>query len=320
MFTIKRSIVINKFGKKNEILYIRSTIKEERNYMLTFKTPILTAPFKEHPVADITREEPQEFDIKPEDKFTLEHYCKALLLKIITLNKSKIKPFIRYQVEILSDPFVWLNKLEKLIDLNREQFITKDENCKLDKALMVIEVFRQEIETGKFSNSKYNFKKVKQKIQCYKSPEEKLSYLLEVKTEYLQYKPPLIDPTEVAFDIQCDLEMTLLKTQVKLKKRSLSTTEDEKSKRSLSEVEGLPKLQINSKLNCFVDVFYQMMYEKQINGKPYLSATPSEVAEVISKIFIDKEGNEISQDSVKTILRPSRFEKRPKGNARLNID
>ncbi|MDF2453968.1 MAG: hypothetical protein K0S26_3472 [Bacteroidota bacterium] len=62
-----------------------------------------------------------------------------------------------------------------------------------------------------------------------------------------------------------------------------------------------------------------MMYEKQINGKPYLSGTPNEVAKVISKIFIDKEGNEISQDTVKTILRPSRFEKRPKGNARLNI-
>ncbi len=280
--------------------------------MLTLKKPIITAPFKEHPVADITREEPQEFDIKLEDKFTLDNYCYALLLKIVTLNKSKIKPFIRYQVEMLSDPFVWLNKLEKLIDLNREQFTTKDQNCKLDKSLMVIEVFRQEIESGKFSNSKFNFKKVKQKIQCYKSPEEKLSYLLELKTEYLQFKPAALPPGEVAFDIQCDLEMTLLKSQRKLSKKSSP------EKRSLSAAKG-PKLQINSKLNSFVDVFYQMMYEKQINGKPYLSGTPNEIAEIISKSFIDKDGNEISQDTVKTILRPSRFEKRPKGNARLDV-
>lgn len=61
------------------------------------------------------------------------------------------------------------------------------------------------------------------------------------------------------------------------------------------------------------------MYEKQVNGKSYLSATRNEVVEVISKIFIDKEGNEISQDTVKTILRPSRFEKRPKGNVRLDM-
>ncbi len=282
--------------------------------MLTLKNPIITAPFKEHPVADITCEEPQEFDIKVEDKFTLDKYCHGLLSKIVTLNKSKIKPFIRYQVEMLSDPFIWLNKLEKLIDLNREQFITKDCNCKLDKALMVIEVFRQEIESGKFNNSKFNFKKVKQNIQCYKSPEEKLSYLLELKTEYLQFKPPFTDPAEVAFDIQCDLEINLLKSQRKLNSKKKET-------KPVLNVDGgrLPKLQINSKLNSFVDVFYQMMYEKQINGKPYLSATPNEVAEVISKIFIDKEGNEISQDTVKTILRPSRFEKRPKGISRIDI-
>lgn len=285
--------------------------------MLTLKNPIITAPFKEHPVADITCEEPQEFDIKVEDKFTLDKYCHGLLSKIITLNKSKIKPFIRYQVETLSDPFIWLNKLEKLIDLNREQFISKDQNCKLDKALMVIEVFRQEIESGKFSNSKFNFKKVKQKIQSYKSPEEKLSYLLELKTEYLQFKPLVVDPSEVAFDIQCDLEINLLKTQRKLTKKALTDTSAKN--RIISKAEGLPRLQINSKLNSFVDIFYQLMYEKQVSGKPVLVGTPNEVAEVISKVFIDKDGNEISQDTVKTILKPSRFEKRPKGNARFDV-
>lgn len=284
--------------------------------MLTVKTPIITAPFQEHPIVDTSCMEPQEFDIKLEEKFTLENYCQALLLKLLTLNKSKIKPFIRYQVEMLSDPFIWLNKLEKLIDLNREQFTTKDHNCKLDKALVVIEVFRQEIESGKISTSKFNFKKVKQKIQCYKTPEEKLSYLLELKTEYLQFKPAVLPPGEVAFDIQCDLEMDLLKTQRKLSKKKSTESPVQKSPESRGT---LPILQINSKLNSFVDVFYQMMYEKQINGKPYLSGTPNEVAEVISKIFIDKEGNEISQDTVKTILRPSRFEKRPKGISKLNI-
>jgi len=171
--------------------------------------------------------EPQEFDIvlavpeqaapgSRESKGTLEQYCQGMLLKILTLNKSKIKPFIRYQAEILSDPFIWLNKLEKLIDLYCDHFTTKEHNIKIDKALVVIKLFRQEIESGKFNNSKFNFKKVKQKIQCYKTPEEKLSYLLELKTEYLQFKPAAIPPGEVAFDIQCDLEMDLLKTQRKL--------------------------------------------------------------------------------------------------------
>ena len=72
--------------------------------MLTVKTTIITAPFKEHPIVDTSCVEPQEFDIKLEEKFTLEQYCQGLLLKILTLSKSKIKPFIRYQVEMLTDP------------------------------------------------------------------------------------------------------------------------------------------------------------------------------------------------------------------------
>src|SRR5687767_9872953 len=120
------------------------------------KIKLQTAPFKEHPVTDISCTEPYEFDIVlQEDTFTLEQYCRALLVKIITLNKSKIKPFIRYQAEMLSEPFIWLNKLEKLIDLNREQFTTNDHNIKIEKALMLIELFRQEIESGKFSNTKF---------------------------------------------------------------------------------------------------------------------------------------------------------------------
>ncbi len=286
-----------------------------------FKTPIIATPFIECPVVNSNSPGLQEFDIVLQSKFSLEEYCSVLLIKVLSLSKSKIKPFLRYQIELLTEPFIWLNKLEKLIDLNREQFTTKDQNCKLDKALVVIEVFRQEIESGKFTNSKFNFKKVKQKIQCYKTPEEKLSYLLEVKTEYLQYKPPVFNPAEVGFDIQCDLEINLLKTQRKLKKnRDMAENERAlKFKRSKSTIEGLPKLQINSKINSFIDIFYQLMYEKQVNGKPVLMGTPNEVAEVISSVFVDKEGNEISPDTVKTILKPSRFEKRPKGSSRLDV-
>ncbi len=180
-----------------------------------FKSAVISAPFLEHPIVDVSYVEANEFDIvalgnTPSNfvfhgKFNLEQYCNCLLTKIVSLNKSKIKPFIRYQCEQLVDPFVWLNKLEKLIDLNREHFTTKDQNIKIEKALVVIELLRQEIESNKFIGSKYNFKAVKQKIQTYKTPEEKLSYLLEVKTEYLQYKPAVTNANEVPFDVQCDL-------------------------------------------------------------------------------------------------------------------
>lgn len=40
---------------------------------------------------------------------------------------------------------------------------------------------------------------------------------------------------------------------------------------------------------------------------------------MITTWFKDKDGKEISTETVKTILKPSRFEKRPKGNARFVI-
>lgn len=289
-----------------------------------FKSNVIVAPFLEHPIVDTSCVEAKEFDIVAlentpsnfivQGKFNLEQYCNCLLTKIVSLNKSKIKPFIRYQCEQLVDPFVWLNKLEKLIDLNREHFTTKDQNIKIEKTLVVIELLRQEIESNKFTGSKYNFKAVKQKLQAYKSPEEKLSYLLEVKTEYLQYKPGVTNANEVPFDLQCDLEINLLKSQRKLYK-SIALSESRLKKSTIRS-----KFKINSNVNQFVDIFFQLMHEKQINGKPYLEASPNDLAELIAESFQDKEGKEISVSTVKTILKPSRFEKRPKGNARFEIN
>jgi hypothetical protein len=142
-----------------------------------FKGPVHSAPFKEHPVVDMVSREPNDFDVisvlpehSPnfieEGKFSLQQYCYCLLHKIVTLNKSKIKPFIYYQCENLSDPFTWLNKLEKIIDLNRELFTTKDHKIKIEKALVVIELLRSDIENNKFNKaSKFDFEKVKSKLK-----------------------------------------------------------------------------------------------------------------------------------------------------------
>lgn len=287
-----------------------------------FKFTIHPAPFKEQPTAETNTT--NEYDITltrclSGAEGTLEEYCHNLLLKIVSLNKSRIKPFLQYQCEQLIDPFVWLNKLEKLIDLNREGFITKDHNIKIEKALVVIELLRNEIESGK-QKTKFNFKKVKQVIQKYQTPEEKMTYLLEQKTEYLQNKPLFQDPTEIPFDVQCDLELNLLKTKRKLSKtKTTRNPETQKQEtRSLSLSKG-SKGRINTNINQFVDIFYQLMHEKHINNLPYLEASTNSIAELISTSFVDKDGKEISPETIKTILRPSKIDKRPKGSLRFSL-
>lgn len=298
------------------------------------KSPIQIAPFIEHPVVDVLKTNTNEFDVialtgTPSDfisdnTFNMDQYCTCLLNRMLSLTKSKIKPFIQYQCDQVSDPFVWMNKLEKLIDLNRDIFITKDHKIKIEKALAVIETERGLLEIKRLIAPpiKYDFEKLKKKLQGYQTIEDKLSCLLEAKTEYLQNKPTVIDPTQTPFDVKCDLEMKLLKGKNKLKKKSpdrILANSVIPQKKSPKSPDGLTKLQINSKLNLVVDVFYQLMYEKFVNGRPVISGSPNEVAEIIAMIFKDKDGHDISPETVKTILKPSRLEKRPKEEKRIAI-
>lgn len=300
--------------------------------MYTF---VICSPFIEHLIVDIVQFDAGEFDVVifedgqdsnflNKGKFNLEQYCKCLLHKLFTIPKSKIKPFIQYQCDKMKEPILWLNKLEKLIDLNRELFTTKDQIIKFEKALMIIEVMRDTIENKKQApDSKFNFVKLKSDIKQY-TYEEKVSYLMEAKTEYLQNKPKVIDVNETPFDEKIDLELELINTQQRLSKKQENPNGSSELQSPLSTFKKSPisknKFKINTNLNQFIDIFFQLMHEKKVGGKPYLVASPNEFADMITTWFKDKEGKEISTETVKTILKPSRFEKRPKGSSRINID
>jgi hypothetical protein len=222
----------------------------------------------------------------------------------------------------MQEPIIWLNKLEKLIDLNRELFTTKDQVIKFEKTLMIIELMRDAIEQKKQTpDTKFNFAKLKTVIKEY-NYEEKVSYLMEAKTEYLQNKPKMVDVNEVQFDEKINLELELIETQQKLIEKQPEFINGSKLQSPLSPLKKSPaknKFKINTNLNQFVDIFFQLMHEKRNDGKHYLEASPNELAEMINIWFKDKDGKEISIETIKTILKPSRIEKRPKGNARFNV-
>jgi hypothetical protein len=237
-----------------------------------------------------------------------------LLRKLFSLNKSKIKPFIQYQCEQLADPFVWLNKFEKLIDLNRELFTTKEQNIKIEKALVVIELIRQDIENNKFNKAtRFDFDRVKGKLKQYSTPEEQLSYLYESQAEYMQNKPKLVDPSEIPFDQKCNIEIEKIERLEQLKKRTAQRTAVMNGK-STKE-----KIAIRGHLNILVDAFYQMLHEKKANGLPYIDASASEITDFIVNNFVDKDGHPISESTVRTMLSPNKPEKRPKNDNRINL-
>ncbi len=306
--------------------------------MYTF---VICSPFVEHPIVDIAQFDKGEYDIvvfeagQPSNflnggKFNKELYCKCLLHKIFTISKSKIKPFIQYQCDKMEEPIVWLNKLEKLIDLNRGLFNSKEHITKFDKALIIIEVLRDVIEQKKQApDSKFNFVKLKSEIKGY-GYEEKVSCLMEAKTEYLQNKPKIIDVNEIPFDEKINLELDLIKSQQKLnKKQNTANNQVVNSPKSPTKNTKSPTdfyrttvglFQFNCQTNVFVDVFFQLTKEITVDGKPLLNAGFNELAQFITDNFIDKNGKALSLNTVKTILNTSRPEKRPSVEKRINLN
>lgn len=291
-----------------------------------FKDTIRQVQFKEHPVIDISNSQPHEFDITAyreemipsfifSGKFLHKQYCTCLLQKLFQIKKSDVKAFLLYHCEKLSDPLYWLHKLEKLIDLNSEVFSFSN-NRQIEKALGVIEVLRDRYETQNnlSESNSFDFWDLKKKLSVYNTYPEKISMLLEAKTEYLQKKPHPVIPNEIPFDEKIQLELELIHSKINLEEKSKSPNAIVPSKNSSSA-----SAKINCNLNQFVDIFYQLLNEKQANGKTLLETDNATIAEILSTNFLDKDGNEISSETVRTILKPSRIEKRPKGNSRIEL-
>lgn len=301
---------------------------------------VICSPFVEHPFVDVAQfdagaydltifEEGQASNFLTKGQFNIELYCKCLLHKLFTLNKSKIKPFIHYQCSKLNDPIVWLNKLEKLIDLNQEFFTTKTQAKNFEKALMIIEVMRDAIEQKQTTTTQFNFNELKNKIKEYSNYDDKLSCLMEARTEYLQNKPKVIDVNEIPFDEKINLELDLVKSQQKLsKKRNAIYSQEVNSPKSPTENTKSPTeirrtsvglFQFNCQTNVFVDMSFQLTKEITVDGKPLLNIGSNDLAQFITNNFIDKNGNELSLNTVKTILNISRPEKRPSSEKRINL-
>ena len=80
------------------------------------------------------------------------------------------------------------------------------------------------------------------------------------------------------------------------------------------------KIKINSNLNQLVYVFFQLNRELFIEGKPFLDANTNDFVALICNNFVDKEGRKISSATVETILRPSKYDKRPKFHKRIDVN
>ena len=299
---------------------------------MTSHYPLLeTVPFVEFTSVKVTDAFNHLFDIEKIKEENLQSYCQALINKIFQLHYSQIQNFINHHCSFTQNPIEWLNKFEKLIVVNEKLFHKGNNESRHIKFQTCIELKRLKLRCDETQESPnrlnkkqinaeseeryFSFKEVKEELDRIPIFEEKIVFLTNQKYDYQQSVIDFVNKNLPPFDEQCTNEIERL---IEVRKLEEQLTKKKTNYIQRPTLEN--KIKINSNLNQIVDVFFQLNRELFIEGKPYLDANTNDFVALICNNFVDKDGHEISTATVETILRPSKYDKRPKSHKRIDVN
>ncbi|WP_312362412.1 hypothetical protein [Sphingobacterium sp.] len=270
------------------------------------------------------------FDLLEEEVTSNTQYCQSLLKKLLSVPYAKLPDFFVHHCAIASNPIKWLNKFEKLIAENEDLFISTANRGRMIKCYTIIESKRKEIEQNNNKKSTkfliqyinagcetrcFSFKETQEKANELLSYMDKIVFLTKEKYDYDQAIIDFINPKLPDFAIQCQKEIDHI--------QQLNCLTNEFSVEKIhGRSSSLPfnKLKINCNINQLVDIYYRLNREMHTNGRPIIEGSINDLAAVIVNSFVDKDGKDLSLDTVKTVLTPSKTDKRPKDHKKIDID
>ena len=289
-----------------------------------------TAPFVQFSSVKVTDAFNPLFDIEAVPKQSLEDYCQQLLNRIFSLPLKNIPAFISHHCNVVKKPLFWLNKFEKLIELNIELFSGVRNQSRLLKIYNSLETKREKLEAADFDESKikpakkyinaesedryFSFYEVQKEVDHMTTDREKILFLTKEKFAYNRAVIDLENRHLPSYPDECDKLIHEIQTLAKLQEEEKSTENEEKSTVGFSS-----RIKTNLNINQLVDVFIQLQREYFVDSRPAIEAENSELVQLICNNFIDKDGNPISPQTVKTIMMPSKPEKRPKDSNIVDI-
>lgn len=290
-----------------------------------------TVQFPEHTAVPKEQSENALCDILVEDVKDNDTYCQELINRILKLPYAKLPDFFSHHCDFATNPIKWLNKFEKLISENEEIFVSTTMRGRMMKCYTIIESKRKELETLRNRHTKikppmqyinaeceeryFSFREVKSKVNGMVDYTDKIMFLTKEKFDYEQASIDFINPKLPDYSDQCQKEIDQIQHLIRLT--------DEFSKQQMQKnTNGIPfnKLKINCNINQLVDIFYQLHRELFTDGKPIIDGNINDFVAVIVNSFVDKDGRELSPETVKTMLTPSKTDKRPKPHKRIDID
>ena len=277
--------------------------------------------FHEHPISHPKNVKVELFEIcskglqqseEQQQNFNYPLYCKLLLEKVLELNSVLLSRFLEYQCKMLDKPYSWLTSLDMLLEYNVDLLLELTPGKRLNDALILVNEKRTEYnkvprlyrEDDFGSDNPYRFELVKIDLSKMKTIQEKKVYLLRMKTDYLQNIFNYDKEDGVEFDVQIDLELTFLKEleQLKVTPQTLSN------------------IVWNGQVNQLVDMFFQCLQLKLENGIPLMETSNEQLVHTIQSTFCKKDGTRFSASTIRTILKPTRYDKRPKGHKKIDVE
>lgn len=292
--------------------------------------PVKSVPFLEQMAVILVQSTNTNLDVIVEEQSTSEDYCNAVIEKLFKLPQTQFLNFINHQLEQVKSPSSWLDSFDLLVAENEKLFVENGLLSRYTKLCNLIEKKRDLLQCStakpikpnvakRYINAEseeryFSFYEIKKQLATLEDDNEKILLLTKEKHEYKQANIEFLNQKLPLFDKQCAKEIEQIYEMQNIK----STIEKLKPATTISH-NTFTKLQFNCNVNQFVDIFYQLSREILIDGKPVIEGNINDVANVIVNSFVDKDGKEISPQSVKTILQPSREDKRPNTNKRIDV-
>lgn len=295
---------------------------------------IKTAPFVEFLAVPQAQAKNPLFDIIIEEKFTLNSYCIALIEKILTLRQSHFPAFINYQCQQVSNPTIWINKLEKLIANNEAVFSSKTAMSRYNKLYTLIEKKRTELQSTRVIDTKpkatkrqinadtddryFSFFEAKSYINSLDNFNDKIIYLMDEIFEYNQADIVSLNNKLQPYDKQCTQLIEQLQIMRKVKNDFEKENQEKQATENSSNI-PFQKIKLNGPTNIITNAFKQMMVDVKPNGKPYIQGKIKDISQIICLIFEDEKGEPLSQATVQTYLSPNRTDKDPNNDIKVRF-
>lgn len=279
----------------------------------------LWVDFREHPVQQPDGGDTDIYKIYStaleEEVFRQDEYSQLLIKKIINLELFQIWKFIEYQLQFVHLKHIWLHSFDLLVSANMKQLIRLGCHDKVDYVDAIFKksklfyklTFVKSIKPEDLPD-KFKLENIKAQVDQLEKVKDKTDFLWRILTDFQQseYAEMIGLPN---IEKQINLEIKYQKRINKQKKKSSSTTPDNQIKRVVWY----------GQLNQLVDIYYRCRRTVSDKGKKLLNLTNEEIVNIIINQYTDENGETYSPSTIRTILRPGRVGKRPKGDKRIDL-